>query len=99
MEKQTIVIEYVGERPTPQEAYAAIAAMQRAGTYIDTTIQPTACFISEKEKATAMAVLATKKVTKGEGVTIKVEQDPILKGIDKDKAKAFADFLKAIIDG
>lgn len=51
MEKQVLVIQYVGEKPTPEEAAAAVVAMQRAGTYIDTTVQPTMCHLTEKEQA------------------------------------------------
>jgi len=99
MEKQVLVIQYVGEKPTPEEAAAAIVAMQRAGTYIDTTIQPTMCHLTEKEQAMAALMFSERKRKSGDGITIKVEQDPVFKGIDKDQAKAFAQFLKAVIDG
>lgn len=99
MEKQVLVIQYVGEKPTPEEAAAAIVAMQRAGTYIDTTIQPTVCHLSEKEQAMAAFMFGDEKRKTGDGITIKVEQDPVFNGIDKNKAKKFAQFLKEIIDG
>jgi hypothetical protein len=99
MEKQVLVIQYVGEKPTAEEAAAAIVAMQRAGTYIDTTVQPTMCHLTEKEQAMAVLMFRERKRKSGEGITVKVEQDPVFKGIDKDKAKKFAQFLKDIIDG
>lgn len=99
MEKQVLVIQYVGEKPTPEEAAAAIVAMQRAGTYIDTTVQPTMCHLSEKEQGMAALMFSERKKNKGNGITVKVEQDPVFNGIDKEKAKKFAQFLKEIIDG
>ena len=99
MEKQVLVIQYVGEKPTPQEAVAAIVAMQRAGTYIDTTVEPTICHLTEKEQGMAALMFSERKRKSGDGITVKVEQDPILSGIDKDTAKKFARFLKGIIDG
>lgn len=99
MEKQVLVIQYVGEKPTAEEAAAAIVAMQRAGTYIDTTVEPTMCHLTEKEQAMAALMFSERKRKSGEGITVKVEQDPVFKGIDKDKAKKFAQFLKDIIDG
>jgi len=99
MEKQVLVIQYVGEKPTPEEAAAAIVAMQRAGTYIDTTVEPTMCHLSEKEQAMAALMFSERKRKSGDGITIKVEQDPVFNDIDKDKAKKFVQFLKEIIDG
>lgn len=99
MEKQVIVIQYVGEKPTPEEAAAAIVAMQHAGTYIDTTVEPTMCHLTEKEQGMAALMFSERKRKSGDGITVKVEQDPILSGIDKDTAKKFARFLKGIIDG
>lgn len=99
MEKQVLVIQYAGEKPTPEEAAAAIVAMQRAGTYIDTTVQPTMCHLTEKEQGMAALMFSERKKNKGNGITVKVEQDPVFSGIDKDKAKKFAQFLKEIIDG
>lgn len=99
MEKQVLVIQYVGEKPTAEEAAKAIIAMQHAGTYFDTTVEPTICHLTEKEQAQAILMFSERKRKSGEGITIKVEQDPVFKGIDKDKAKKFAQFLKEIIDG
>lgn len=99
MEKQVIVIQYVGEKPTPEEAAAAIVTMQRAGTYIDTTVEPTMCHLTEKEQAMAALMFSERKRKSGDGIIIKVEQDPIFNGIDKDKAKKFAQFLREFIDG
>ena len=99
MEKQVIVIQYVGEKPTPEEAAAAIVAMQRAGTYIDTTVEPTMCHLTEKEQGMAALMYSKNKQKAGESVTVKIEHDPVFNGIDKDKAKKFAQFLKEIIDG
>ena len=99
MEKQVIVIQYVGEKPTPEEATAAIVAMQRAGTYIDTTVEPTICHLTEKEQAQAMLMFSERKRKSGDSITIKVEQDPVFNGIDKKTAKKFAEFLKRISDG
>lgn len=100
MEKQVLVIQYVGEKPTPEEAAAAIVAMQRAGTYIDTTVQPTMCHLSEKEQAMAALMFANKKELKGEGVTVKVESgEPFFKSKDKDRAERFIAALKDFIDG
>lgn len=99
MEKQVLVIQYVGEKPTAEEAAKAIIAMQHAGTYFDTTVEPTICHLTEKEQAQAMLVYSKNKQKAGESVTIKIEHDPVFDGIDKDKAKKFAQFLKEIIDG
>ena len=99
MEKQVLVIQYVGEKPTPEEAVATIVAMQRAGTYIDTTVEPTICHLTEKEQGMAALMFSERKRKSGDGITVKVEQDPVFNGIDKDKAKKFAEFLKCIIDG
>lgn len=99
MEKQVLVIQYVGKKPTAEEAAAAVVAMQHAGTYIDTTVQPTICHLTEKEQAMAALMFSERKRKSGEGITIKVEQDPIFKDIDRETAKKFAKFLKGIIDG
>ena len=93
MEKQVLVIQ--GEKPTPEEAAAAVVAMQRAGTY-----QPTMCHLTEKEQAMAALMFANKKELKGEGVTVKVESgEPFFKSKDKDRAERFIAALKDFIDG
>ena len=96
MEKQVLVISYVGEKPTPEQAANAIVALQKAGTYIDTTIQPTMCHLSEKEQAEAMMLYASKKASKGAGITVTVKNpEPT---ISATKAEKLAKVLKEIFD-
>lgn len=99
MEKQVLVIQYVGEKPTAEEAATAIVAMQHAGTYIDTTVEPTMCHLTEKEQGMAALMFSERKRKSGGGITVKVEQDSVFNGIDKNKAKKVAQLLKEIIDG
>lgn len=94
MEKQVLVISYVGEKPTPEEAAAAIVAMQRAGTYIDTTVQPTMCHLSEKEVAQAILMFSERKQKRGEGITIQVENPDSINGIDRTKMSQLIAVLK-----
>lgn len=96
MEKQVLVIQFVGEQPTPEQAAAAIVALQKAGTYIDTTVQPTMCHLSEKEQAEAMMVYASKKASKGSGIIVKV-QNPEPK-ISTAKAEKLAQILREFLD-
>lgn len=81
--KQVLVIGYVGEKPDFNQAAQAIVALAKSGVVIDTTVDPTVCALDEREQAQAMSVFAEKKASKGNSVTIKVE-DPY---IDKNKAK------------
>lgn len=100
MKKQVLVIQYVGEKPTPQEAAAAIVAMQRAGTYIDTTVEPTMCHLTEKEQGMAALMFANKKESKGKGITVKVESgEPFFESKDKDRADRFIAALKDFMNG
>ena len=100
MEKQTIVIEYVGEKPTPEEATAAIVAMQRAGTHIDATVEPTICHLTEKERAMAALMFSERKRKSGDGITVKIESgEPFFKSKDKDRADRFIAALKDFMNG
>jgi hypothetical protein len=96
MEKQVLVIQFVGEQPTPEQAAAAIVALQKAGTYIDTTVQPTMCHLSEKEQAEAMMVYASKKASKGSGIIVKVQNpEPIISATKAEKlARVLKEFLE-----
>ena len=94
MEKQVIVLTFVGEEPTPEQCGTAVVAMHRAGVCMDTTIQPTVCVLSEREQAQAMSMFAMKKASKGEGVTIKVENP----ALDKKKLAKIAAILKEALD-
>lgn len=96
MEKQVLVIQFVGEQPTPEQAAAAIVALQKAGTYIDTTVQPTMCHLSEKEQAEAMMVYASKKASKGAGITVTVKNpEPV---ISASKAQKLAEVLRSFLN-
>lgn len=96
MEKQVLVISYVGEKPEPEQAATAVVALQKAGVYIDTTVQPTMCHLSEQEQAQAMMVYASKKSSKGSGITVQVKSaDPT---ISASKAEKLAKVLKELFD-
>jgi len=96
MERQVLVISYVGETPSPEQAANAIIALQKAGVYIDTTIQPTMCHLSEQEQAQAMMVYASKKGSKGAGITVTVKNpEPT---ISAKKAEKLAQVLKQFLE-
>ena len=98
MEKQVLVIQYVGEQPSAEAVKAAFTALLRAGTYVDANVQPDVTHLTEKEVLSAATVLATKSTGK-KGITVKIG-DPLLpEGIDRDKAVKFIDALKTIING
>lgn len=96
MEKQVLVLQFVGEKPEPEQAAAAIVALQKAGVYIDTTVQPTMCLLNEKEQAMAMAMFAQRKSHKGEGITVTVK-NPEPK-ISATKAQQLAQVLRDFFD-
>lgn len=96
MEKQVLVLQFVGEEPTPQQAANAVVALQKSGCYIDTTVQPEVCVLNEKEQAMAMSMFAQRKSHKGEGITIKVENpEP---RITTQKAKELATLLRSFLN-
>jgi hypothetical protein len=96
MEKQVLVLQFVGEEPTPQQAANAVVALQKSGCFIDTTVQPTMCLLNEKEQAMAMSMFAQRKSHKGEGITIKVENpEP---RISADKAQRLAAVLRDFLE-
>jgi len=95
MEKQVLVIQYVGNMPTQPQVEYAVEALQRAGCHIDATVQPTVISLNEKEQAQAMAMHAIRKERRGEGITITVKnQEPI---ITEEKAKKLATALRQIL--
>lgn len=96
MEKQVLILQFIGEEPTPEQAASAVVAIHKAGCYIDTTVQPTMCLLNEKEQAMAMSVFAQRKSQKGEGITIKVENpEPRITPSKAEKlAKILRDFLE-----
>ena len=98
MEKQTIVIEYVGEQPTPEAVRAAFSTLLRAGTFVDANVQPNITHLTEHEVLSAAAVLATKTSGK-KGITVKISDPLVPDGLDRDKAIKFIDALKSIING
>lgn len=76
MERQTIVIQYVGESPAMNEvlvkaAVSAITAIANNGFYVDTTVDPTVTHFTENDVAQVVAMMANK--AKAKSVTIKVE--------------------------
>lgn len=96
MERQVLVISFVGEKPTPEAAGEAVVALQRFGTYIDTTVQPTMCILNEKEQAAAMMLYANKSAQRGEGITVKVNNpNPI---INATKAKKIVEILTQVLN-
>lgn len=96
MEKQVIVISYVGEEPTPEQAKQAIVSMLKSGVYMDTTVEPTLCCLSEKEQAQAMMMFTSKKASKGAGITVTVKNpEPI---ISATKAEKLARVLRELIN-
>ena len=96
MEKQVLVISFVGEKPTPEQAATAIIALQKAGTYIDTTVQPTMSILNEQEQAQAMMVYASKKSAKGAGITVTVKNpEPV---ITASKAQKLAEVLRSFLN-
>ena len=89
MERQTIVIQYVGEQADHNVEYAAVVAflntLARGGVYVDDTVDPTAHHFSENDVAQITAMMANK--AKAKGVTIKVENTtkPVLNREDGEK--------------
>lgn len=98
MEKQTIVIQYVGEQPSTEAVKAAFTTLMRAGTYVDANVQPEVTHLTEHEVLSAATVLAT-KISGKKGVTVKISDPIIPDGLDRDKAVKFIDALKTIING
>ena len=98
MEKQVLVINYVGEPPTPEAAGAAIVAMNRAGTYMDTTVQPTMTCLDEKEVGQAIYMFSNKKIAKKEGITINVSTPEYCKDIDSKKMAKVIAVLKEVFN-
>lgn len=95
METQVLVISFVGEKPEPEQAAASIVALQKAGVYIDTTVQPAICCLSEKEQTEAMMLYASKKASNGSGITVKVENpEPTVSAAKAEKlAQVLREFL------
>lgn len=89
MERQTIVIQYVGERAGHDVQSAGVMALlntlSKNGVYIDATVDPTAHHFSENDVAGVCAMVANK--AKAKGVTIKVENTmkPVLNKEDGEK--------------
>ena len=89
MERQTIVIQYVGEQADNDIQSAAVVAflntLARGGVYVDTTVDPIAHHFTETDVAQVTAMIANKSKTKG--VTIKVENTtkPVLNREDGEK--------------
>ena len=98
MEKQILVIQYVGEQPSAEAVKAAFTALMRAGTYVDAAVQPDVTHLTAREVLSAATVLATKSTGK-KGVTIKIGDPLVPDGIDRDKAVKFIDAIKTIING
>lgn len=71
MEKQTIIIQYVGEKPSNGAIIAAFSVLLNNGMVVDSNVEPTIHHLTEKEVMSAASVLASK--TSGKGVTVKVE--------------------------
>ena len=97
MERQTIVIEYVGETPTRHTIVAAFEALIHTGTVVDATVQPTITCLTEKEVAAATAVMAKKSASKGVTISIENPKKAIVFGEDK-KEKLF-NVLSEILNG
>lgn len=86
MEKQTIIIQYVGEEPSNGAIIAAFSALLNNGMVVDRNVEPTIHHLTEKEVMSAASVLASK--TSGKGVTIKVETPRSKKVVFTDDKKA-----------
>lgn len=97
--KQVLVISYVGELPEPDAAAAAVVALQAAGTYIDTTVQPTMCVLDEKEQAQAMMVHSSKKSSEGKNIQVRIEGADKIGGFDRAKVDQLLAVLKDVFNG
>jgi hypothetical protein len=89
MERQTIVIQYVGERASDTVQSTAVLSflntLAHNGVYVDATIDPIAHHFSETDVAQVTAMVANK--SKAKGVTIKVEntKKPVLSREDGER--------------
>lgn len=101
MERQTIVIQYVGENPAVSDvivkaAVSAINTINDCGFYVDTTVNPIAHHFTETDIAQMTAMMANK--TKSKGITIKVET-PERPALSKEDREKFLDYMNAILNG
>lgn len=89
MERQTIVIQYIGEKASDNIQSTAVLSflntLARNGVYVDATVDPIAHHFSETDVAQVTAMVASK--SKAKGVTIKVENTrrPVLSREDGER--------------
>ena len=101
MEKQVVVIDFVGERPSDEVIGSAIMSflttIKKSCSYIDATVAPHGRHYSEDEVAKVIASHFEK--SKG-GITIKVENPERPKlVITKDKEEKLREFIERLING
>lgn len=101
MEKQVVVIDFVGERPSDEVMGSAIMSflttIKESGSYIDATVDPHGRHYSENEVAKVVASHFEK--AKG-GIIVKVkspERPKIV--ITKDKGEKLQEFIERLING
>ena len=102
MQRQTVVIEWVGEMPSKEHQVAAtiefLNSLARNGVYVDATVDPSISHFTEKDIAGISAVVA--KNNKSRGITIKVEKPDAPKIVlTKDKEEKIREFLESMFNG
>ena len=101
MERQTIVIQYVGEQADHNVESAAVVAflntLAKGGVYVDATIDPIAHHFTETDVAKVVAMIADK--SKATGVTIKVENPMRKAGLSKKDRDKILSVFEEILNG
>lgn len=101
MEKQTIVITYVGERPSDEVQASAVLSflktINNSGTYVDATVNPTAHHFAEDDVAKVIAATSRKSGTRG--ISIKVEKPERKVVIDSDRKEKIMEFFSDLLNG
>lgn len=99
MAKQTIVIEYDGDKADDEvQSYGVLAFLNeiaQRGTYVNAEINP----IVHHFTGTDMHILAAKAVGETKGVTIKVERPKAKVVFDNDRKEKIIQFFSDLFNG
>lgn len=89
MERITLVLDFVGQKPTYEQATQAVVAIAQAGCLISATDKIAIHMFSEEERAAIIA--NTIKTGKSKTVTVSLAKD--------DRAEKIVEALKQLING